>query len=256
MTSVASRPYGFYATGSSVAAEMDVTTPQSDALLYASTPSLPALLCASDIADELGISPQRVYQLRKTAAFPEPIAELRSGAIWDAAAVRAFAEQWNRRPGRPRTRVVRTGPRKRGPKPSLWKTVAMYYDYCTGLSLDEVAAKWGYSSTVRIRFRFKTAKLPLRQPPAHDHKYRGPGALAGIDLADANRERTHRAALQTTKRAKAAINNAPNDYCRGILQLRIDHPRATLAELAALHQPPITKDAVASVIRRAKGWTR
>ncbi|GAB5001147.1 MULTISPECIES: helix-turn-helix domain-containing protein [Mycobacterium] len=35
---------------------------------------------------------------------------------------------------------------------------------------------------------------------------------------------------------------------------RIDHPDASLAELGALHEPPLTKHAVSGIIRRAKKW--
>jgi hypothetical protein len=39
--------------------------------------------------------------LRQNVAFPAPLAELRGGAVWDAAAIRKFAEGWDRKPGRP-----------------------------------------------------------------------------------------------------------------------------------------------------------
>lgn len=48
----------------------------------------PELMSAAEIADELGVSRQRVHQLRSTAGFPAPLADLRGGAVWDAAAVR------------------------------------------------------------------------------------------------------------------------------------------------------------------------
>jgi hypothetical protein len=63
--------------------------------------TMPELMSAAEIADELGISRQRVHQLRSTAGFPEPLADLRGGAVWDAAAVRKFAQTWERKPGRP-----------------------------------------------------------------------------------------------------------------------------------------------------------
>jgi hypothetical protein len=68
----------------------------------AEAPTMPALMSAAEIADELGVRRQRVHQLRHTANFPAPLAELRGGAVWDAAAVRKFAEGWTRKPGRPR----------------------------------------------------------------------------------------------------------------------------------------------------------
>lgn len=67
----------------------------------ADTPTLPELMSAAEIAEELGVARQRVHQLRATKAFPAPLAELRGGAVWDAAAVRKFAREWERKPGRP-----------------------------------------------------------------------------------------------------------------------------------------------------------
>jgi hypothetical protein len=68
--------------------------------------TMPELMSAAEIAEELEISRQRVHQLRSSAGFPEPLADLRGGAVWDAAAVRKFAQTWERRPGRPRAIVI------------------------------------------------------------------------------------------------------------------------------------------------------
>jgi hypothetical protein len=68
----------------------------------AEAPTMPELMSAAEIAEELGVRRQRVHQLRSTAAFPAPLAELRGGAVWDAAAVRKFAKGRERKPGRPR----------------------------------------------------------------------------------------------------------------------------------------------------------
>ena len=73
----------------------------------AEAPTIPELMSAAEIAEELGISRQRVHQLRSTDAFPAPLADLRGGAVWDAVAVRKFAETWTRKPGRPSGRQVR-----------------------------------------------------------------------------------------------------------------------------------------------------
>ena len=69
--------------------------------------TMPELMSAAEIADELGVSRQRVHQLRSTAGFPAPLADLRGGAVWDAAAVRKFAQTWERKPGRPHTGTAR-----------------------------------------------------------------------------------------------------------------------------------------------------
>ncbi|UQX11504.1 hypothetical protein [Candidatus Mycobacterium methanotrophicum] len=68
----------------------------------AGEPTMPELMSAVEIGRELGVSRQRVHKLRSMAGFPAPLAELRGGAVWDAAAVRKFAERWERKPGRPR----------------------------------------------------------------------------------------------------------------------------------------------------------
>jgi hypothetical protein len=69
--------------------------------LRAEAPTMPELMSAAEIAEELGVARQRVHQLRAHVSFPAPLAELRGGAVWDAAAVRKFAEGWERKPGRP-----------------------------------------------------------------------------------------------------------------------------------------------------------
>ncbi|UXA20893.1 hypothetical protein KXD98_18420 [Mycobacterium sp. SMC-4] len=75
----------------------------------ADEPTLPELMSAAEIAEDLGVARQRVHQLRATKAFPAPLAELRGGAVWDAAAVRKFAQEWERKPGRPSRQSRRTG---------------------------------------------------------------------------------------------------------------------------------------------------
>jgi len=68
----------------------------------AEAPTMPELMSAAEIADELGVSRQRVHQLRDTRAFPAPLADLRGGAVWDANAIRKFNQEWERKPGRPK----------------------------------------------------------------------------------------------------------------------------------------------------------
>lgn len=87
-------------TGTPIAAEI-VT--ESDHRRRAEALTTPELMSAAEIADELEVSRQRVHQLRSTAGFPAPLANLRGGAVWDAAAVRKFAQTWERKPGRPHT---------------------------------------------------------------------------------------------------------------------------------------------------------
>ncbi|GAA4385932.1 helix-turn-helix transcriptional regulator [Tsukamurella soli] len=65
----------------------------------ADAPTLPHLVSAPEVGEILEVSRQRVHQLRSTSTFPQPLFELRSGAIWDRAAIEAFAQRWDRRPG-------------------------------------------------------------------------------------------------------------------------------------------------------------
>lgn len=83
------------------------TITESEHERRADEPTMPELMSAAMVAEELGVARQRVHQLRSTAAFPEPLAELRGGAVWDAAAVRKFNQEWDRKPGRPVPHFVR-----------------------------------------------------------------------------------------------------------------------------------------------------
>ncbi|MGH7693090.1 MAG: DNA-binding protein [Candidatus Dormibacteria bacterium] len=57
----------------------------------------------SEVGTILGVSRQRAAQIAaEHSDFPQPIAQLRSGRVWDEAAVRAWvADHPDRRPGRP-----------------------------------------------------------------------------------------------------------------------------------------------------------
>lgn len=56
---------------------------------------LPELAGVPEIAQRLGISRQRVYQVIETYAdFPTPIATLHSGRIWRLAEIDEWAERW------------------------------------------------------------------------------------------------------------------------------------------------------------------
>lgn len=71
----------------------------------AEEPTMPELVSAAEIADELGVSRQRVHQLRKLPGFPAPLVELGGGAVYDAAAVRKFTASWARQVGNPAFRA-------------------------------------------------------------------------------------------------------------------------------------------------------
>ncbi len=70
-------------------------------------PTLPELVSVPEAAEILGVSPQRVHELAATnATFPGPVYELRTGKLWLRAAVEAFSQRWERKPGRPRKAVA------------------------------------------------------------------------------------------------------------------------------------------------------
>lgn len=64
------------------------------------TPNFPELVGLSEIGEMLGVSKQRVGQLREREDFPKPVAELRSGPVWSRPMLGHFLEGWQRRGGR------------------------------------------------------------------------------------------------------------------------------------------------------------
>ncbi len=54
------------------------------------------LVGLTEIAEMLGVSPQRVDQLAATESFPKPVAELAAGRVWK----RADVERWAKATGR------------------------------------------------------------------------------------------------------------------------------------------------------------
>jgi hypothetical protein len=61
----------------------------------------PELLGLAEVAEELGVSKQRVSELASGASFPAPIARLKSGPVWQRSALVRFMRSWKRAPGRP-----------------------------------------------------------------------------------------------------------------------------------------------------------
>jgi len=57
-------------------------------------------LGVTEIAELLGVSRQRVSELRGRPGFPEPIAELAAGPVWALSHLRRFLDEWPRRAGR------------------------------------------------------------------------------------------------------------------------------------------------------------
>ena len=56
----------------------------------------------TEVAQMLGVSRQRVMQLRQRDDFPEPVAELAAGPVWKMFNLQRFVEEWPRKPGRPK----------------------------------------------------------------------------------------------------------------------------------------------------------
>jgi DNA-binding protein WhiA len=75
--------------------------------------------------------------------------------------------------------------------------------------------------------------------------------LANFD--DANMRRSARAAVAASARVERALDILGDDipdHLRVAGRLRIEHRQASLEELGALSDPPMTKDAIAGRIRR------
>jgi predicted DNA-binding transcriptional regulator AlpA len=65
--------------------------------------TVPDLVSGPEVAEILGVSRQRVHQLAANhPQFPQPLYRLGVGSLWVRAAIERFAEEWERKPGRPR----------------------------------------------------------------------------------------------------------------------------------------------------------
>lgn len=106
--------------GDNVALEV-MTVDEQDRRLE--QPILPEIWGTVEVADELGVSRQRVHQLvAEHSRFPEPLVRLGAGPLWLADTIRAFNATWERKPGRPRAvppadspaeaKAVRVSPRQ------------------------------------------------------------------------------------------------------------------------------------------------
>jgi predicted DNA-binding transcriptional regulator AlpA len=71
-------------------------------------PPFPELVGTAEVAEMLGVSRQRVNALTAHPDFPRPVAELAAGKVWRKGDLSRFAEEWARRPGRPRKTVRAT----------------------------------------------------------------------------------------------------------------------------------------------------
>jgi hypothetical protein len=65
-------------------------------------PTLPDLVSTPEAAEILGVTAQRLRELAAgNRDFPEAVYELKAGKLWLRDAIAAFAERWDRKPGRP-----------------------------------------------------------------------------------------------------------------------------------------------------------
>jgi hypothetical protein len=72
-------------------------------------PNTPDLVGVAELAELCGVTRQRASVLARSSGFPEPLAELASGPVWDLRMVKRFVRDWARKPGRPaRGREERT----------------------------------------------------------------------------------------------------------------------------------------------------
>jgi len=62
-------------------------------------------LGVTEVARMLGVSRQRVSELRTRDGFPAPIAEIAAGPVWNGSSLRRFLDSWERKPGRPSRKV-------------------------------------------------------------------------------------------------------------------------------------------------------
>lgn len=78
------------------------TEPVLERRLTSTGPSIP-VVSAGEVADLLGVSRQRVYQLlEEHSDFPRPVSDSPRGALWDRREIEHWARK-PRRPGRPRS---------------------------------------------------------------------------------------------------------------------------------------------------------
>lgn len=75
-------------------------------------PTFPEMMGVAEVAERLDVSKQRVNELRRAGKLPAPIADLRAGPVWPRPAVERWLAGWERRPGRPRGIVDRSGSRR------------------------------------------------------------------------------------------------------------------------------------------------
>jgi predicted DNA-binding transcriptional regulator AlpA len=64
-------------------------------------PQIPDLVGTHEVASMLGVSRQRLHQLRAAERFPQPTVTLAATPVWLRSTITSHLEQWDRRSGRP-----------------------------------------------------------------------------------------------------------------------------------------------------------
>ena len=117
----------------------------------------------------------------------------------------------------------------------------------SGVTTDSV------SGIPRSRARLSARASSRRMRPAIASFVRGATANRLANFDDANLRRSARAAVAAAARVSRALEilgDAAPQHLIGAGQLRLEHRQASLEELGALAEPPLTKDAIAGRIRR------
>jgi hypothetical protein len=65
--------------------------------------NFPDVLGTTEVTELLGVSRQRLHELRHANRFPEPAYELAATPLWIRSTVDSFLAGWERKPGRPRS---------------------------------------------------------------------------------------------------------------------------------------------------------
>lgn len=133
--------------------ELEVVT-MEELLRRVQTPNLPDLVGVTEVAEILGVSKQRVWELSKdNDSFPPAALELKAGPVWLRTSVDAWKETWPRRTGRP-------------PKKPLVDQLR-----------EKTAALIEHNDTLATEIRGKTAKAMADQARAQMRK---PHRSAGV----------------------------------------------------------------------------
>jgi hypothetical protein len=78
----------------------------------------------AEAAEILGVSKQRVTELRAQPAFPAPVAELKSGPVWTRDSIEEFAQTRRRQPGRPAAEALAASAAQLLTQSDTWKKLS------------------------------------------------------------------------------------------------------------------------------------